>query len=548
MTHYLLVEAVNLDQVVNDTEDLSTRRAGGYMLLQFVYDIAEKCQAELKQVSLGASSGLFELKDGQEMQSARKKIEQVLNGDLYAQATVLCVDTVTDNIAATSFVQAREALLALLRRRQMQTLSFVTDFGGRDDSDPPKQLVCQVDGMRPAHIEWPFKQKDVKQSHSRSTWLRRQAGITLRQKFYQRELKDLAEAPTIARQKNGFTDHLEELTQFESKSSPNWGELNPLLNGKLAMFYADGNSFGKVGRDWKTAGDLRQWDGHIKAARRGFLAGLLKHLHEHALGLVPSVDRDGQATGPRLRIETLMWGGDEFRIVVPAWLGLEVAQYFFEHCKIFAKRAEGENIEQSHSAALVFAHHDAPISRLTSLSYKLAEQGKKGLWKDQNSLQWIVLESFDHAGTELDDYWSRRGLPALSWEKMAINPVLLSHLWEDWPTIQNLLPRRSLYRVLGMLRRYEDLDENTKRLLHRAYCNVHHAIGPGALDKWKALWTALLRNGGEDQHWPDAEPSLDFPVASHLNAWMTLCELHDYLSVPRGNESSAGDTQMQGAA
>jgi hypothetical protein len=548
MTHYLLVEAVNLDQVVNDTEDLSTRRAGGYMLLQFVYDIEEQCKTELTQISLGASSGLFELNEGQEMQAARKKIQQVLKRDLYAQATVLCVDTVTNNIPVTSFVQAREALLALLRQQQMQTLSFVTQFGSRDDSKPPKQMVCQVDGIRPAHVEWPFKQEDVTRSHSRSTWLRRKAGIDLRQKFYQRELKGFAEAPAIARQENGFTDHLEELTEFQSNSSVEWGEVSPLLNGKLAMFYADGNSFGQVGRNCKTAGDLRQWDGHIKAARRGFLAGLLKHLHDHELGLAPSVDRKGQATGPRLRIETLMWGGDEFRIVVPAWLGLEVAQYFFKHCKIFAKRADGENIEQSHSGVLVFAHHDAPISRLTSLSYKLAEQGKKGLWKNQNSLQWIVLESFDHAGTELDGYWSRRSVPALSWEKMALNPVLLNHLWTVWPTIQNLLPRRSLYRVLGMLRRFEDLDDNTKRLLHRAYCNVHQAMGYEALGKWKALWTALLRNGGKDQHWPDAEPGLDFPVASHLNAWMTLCELHDYLSVPRSNQSAASGTQMQGVA
>ena len=38
--HYLYLEAVHLGNVVDDTEDLSTRRAGGYMLLELVH----RCQ------------------------------------------------------------------------------------------------------------------------------------------------------------------------------------------------------------------------------------------------------------------------------------------------------------------------------------------------------------------------------------------------------------------------------------------------------------------------------------------------------------------------
>ena len=61
MPIYLLrVEGVNLRSVIWDTDDLSTRRGGGLMLLNAVAQLRDQFSAlDLKSVATGASIGLF---------------------------------------------------------------------------------------------------------------------------------------------------------------------------------------------------------------------------------------------------------------------------------------------------------------------------------------------------------------------------------------------------------------------------------------------------------------------------------------------------------
>ena len=62
MTLQLLrLEAINQSYVIDDTEDLSTRRGGGYMLLQAVRAIEKEFKYDIKPVSTGASIGLFRI-------------------------------------------------------------------------------------------------------------------------------------------------------------------------------------------------------------------------------------------------------------------------------------------------------------------------------------------------------------------------------------------------------------------------------------------------------------------------------------------------------
>lgn len=219
-----------------------------------------------------------------------------------------------------------------------------------------------------------------------------------------------------------------------------------------------------------------------------------------------------------------MWGGDEFLLVLPAWLALEAAQLFFEHCRI----SSPDNEPQTHSTVLVFAHHNAPIGPLQRLARSLAEQGKQGLWKNQDSLHTLVLESFDHAGGDLGTYWARRGLPGLSWEGMALNPTALKQLLALWPQVASYLPMRSLHRIVDGLRRWEVAGDNEKRLITRAYANVSESLAGPAREAWQALWTVLLRQASSGQSWPDT-PGDTFVTQAHLPAWLTLVELSDYL-------------------
>jgi hypothetical protein len=109
MPQFIHVESVNMGGVIFDTEDLSTRRAGGYMLLDLVHEVRKAGQdlagndKLFKAVSLGASIGLFELLPEVEMKDAIEAINAVLKRDLFAQATVIVVNTQDKHIVATSF-------------------------------------------------------------------------------------------------------------------------------------------------------------------------------------------------------------------------------------------------------------------------------------------------------------------------------------------------------------------------------------------------------------------------------------------------------------
>ena len=564
MSEYLYLEAVNLGGVIDDTEDLSTRRAGGYMLLKLVHKVKLDCATWLDDISVGASQGLFALKAGQRMAQAREQVMRVLKQDLYAQATVLVADTVTDGHPESPgqypFVAAREHLKAVVRRRQLNTLSWVTDFGqapmAAAAGGKPPAAVCEIDAVRPAtqqmhlksedNLRWQ-KSEDNLRWHSHSVAERRKEGRELRQAFYGRELNSFPDVNCLAKDEY-FTDHFEELSSHRQDER---GVLRPTLDRKIAVFYADGDGFGALARCCKTAQDLKVWDATVQTQRRTFLAALLQLLDQHPHGR--SSERHTQRGNPKpkaLRVETLMWGGDEFRLVLPAWLGFEAAHLFFKTCNV----EWPAGTRRGHSAALVFAHHNAPISQLDRLSKTLAEQGKTGRYKGHDSLHWIVLESFDHAGTAVHDdghaWWRQRGLPQLNWDCMALNPPRIQTLMEHLPKVADALPRRNLYRLLDLLPRWAAAVDDEKRLVRQSYDNLHAATAADdCRAAWRLCWKALQPGGPPgDLEWPDVQTLHDdFAKPEHLNAWLTLAELWDYL-LPCLAADVAGETKTDASA
>ena len=576
MTHYLYLEAVNLGNVINDTEDLSTRRAGGYMLLELVHEVKKACAGKLEDISVGASAGLFKLKPGHRMADARAGVSQVLSDALYAQATVLVADTETDHIPHHNFKTAREGLLACVRLRQMQTLGLITDFGpdgklaltlNRPHPRPPT-AACEIDGVRPTVQEMIHKKAPETRWQSQSVTLRRQKGIELRGSFYKRELAletDQQEPLPAYVHKEGFTDHFDDLTRFDPGFK---GVLPPGLEHKMAVFYADGDDFGKRAAECLSADVLNCWDKTVQRARRAYLRSLVERIHAHPFGRLAGVLTNGATEPDRLRIETLMWGGDEFLIVLPAWLALEAAQLFFETCRVEWPKGQPRH----HSAALVFAHHNAPIGPLKKLASSLADNAKEAKKEAAkaaaaaralqpqdmtqataadtatggNSLSWMVLESFDHAGGDLDSYWRRRDLPDLCWPVMTLSDTRLATLSSCWSALADVLPRRAVHRIVHGLQDWDRLDAQHHRLVKRAYANVHDAVSTpatGAAATWCTFWLALQPSSGAGQAWQTVAGPTDAggegPASAptgppeahpvHLSAWLTLNELWDYL-------------------
>lgn len=500
----LRLEAVNLRQVIDDTDELSVRRGGAYMLLKAVNQVAQRFEGALEPISLGASVGLFAVREGKPDDLRQKVADFLCIKHPFRHATF-----VVSVASGEDFARTVESCVAANRWQQMRSLSFATQWGQGTE-------VCGIDEIRPASsVDKRFKG----QSCSASVAARASFGRRLRQNFYQTEL-DQADLPYT------FTDDLEKLSAFNASDSA-YAHLPATLSGKVAVFYADGNGFGNIQRACSTPDALREWDDEIKKKRRALLAELLKRLAATPLGkTTPS----GTTAASALRLETLLWGGDELLFVLPGWLGLDFARCFFEISADW--RHEGKPL--SHAAGLVLAHHNAPIRQLQHLAKHLAEQAKDDGDKDRDTLSWVVLESFDTTGDDLQRYWQKSAVedpsqPGAGWRKLRLKAEQLAALSACEP-LKALLPRSALVRTLRSLA--AGSAEAELSLIQSAYASTHAALDEAQSAILARLWTAF---GTTWQPKPTAPPWADaVPLTALLNLW-------DYLQPAALAEESRHD-------
>lgn len=496
----LRIEGVNHAHCIDDTEDLSTRRGGGLMLLDAITHIESGLGDRVRRISAGASTGLFEvLGDGAEV---LKTVRARLTDTPYTYGSFM-VDLVEDE----NFATAETAAIAANRWRQMRSLSFsgmglgVSHLG-----------ACEVDEKRPAVA--PTKLKGETQALGASVQARREYGLTAKRRFYARTLDE-----HYADFK--FCNEFEEIA-----GNPKSTLRTPSLAGKLAVFYADGNAFGKIANAAAKQGPdaLRAWDAYLRGQRKAFLAALLDHAaaHDH-----------WQTADDKLRLEILLWGGDELKIVVPGWCGLELADFFLEHTRgmRYPDNAHDPAAQPlTHACGLVFCHYKAPISRISRLATVLADQGKASHAR-ANSLNWLLLESFDHTGGGLDDYLRRRFAGRLGWADLTLDEKTLPVIARDFPCLQDRLPHSALIRVAQAMAAGQAFDEGQREqpLIRRARRQIAEAGGKD----FKDLWSRLHPQGAT---WND-----DLAHPDDLGTWIKLAELWEYGAQILDKDNKSGD-------
>lgn len=513
MHHLLRMEAINLDATILDTNDLSTRRGGSYMLLQAVRDVEREFSGQLKAISTGASVGLFAIEGQDRPDEFEHRVREfVTQHPLYMHATFVVTAVSYDS----GFKLAHERAIAAGRWQQMQSLSVSSAWAVPPDLDAENVLavgaieaVCEIDEVRPATVR-DYMPGQTKTAFGTSVWRRRfdvHGGRALRQTFYERELVGHGVDANYT-----FTADLETLARLPPCPPDADPGIPSTLDNKIALFYADGNGFGRIQAACDCPDKLQKWDTHLKAERREFLANLLAFVSTQEPWL----------TGDRkLRLETLLWGGDELMFVVPAWCGLELADRFFSAMASLRDPNGDPNKPLTHAAGLVFAHRSAPIGRLQSLAWHLAEKGKADdKQKNLDTLTWVVLESFDHAGADLDGYLaSRYPIAAVrpTWARLQLTPPLLTALRNQMPALRNMLPRSQIVRAVERL---VDGRQSSDRLLRRSY----HAIGTAdESDAFASLWLALT-----DHQWSGLPATEASTLEVDLAAWTVMLELWDY--------------------
>ncbi len=528
--HILRIEGVNLSHSIYDTEDLATRRGGSWLLLKAMDSIATRFKGRLATISTGASIGVFEVTEGHGQKALLEEVTEFLSHDPLFKHGCFVVSAPPPDVMALCI----EVAINQTRWRQLQTLSFPT-LGLAASMNGP----CEVDAVRPAADTMTYR-TDEDMPVSASVKARRTEGMALKQL-----LPDEVQAML---HKTGAWPSCDFANDFEFIAKDMPAHIRPrTLDGKLAVFYVDGDKFSRFSRASSEV-ELRAWDTFMRETNAEVLRTLLLATRDQVAWQTcrEHRSRSGILRVPKgaMRLETLLWGGDELRFAVPGWCGLELVDHFFEQVKGKAfnlpappKGGQPKTSGLSYSAGLVLCHHQAPISHITALSGKLADLGKRHAPKE-NSLHWITLESFDQAGGDLDAYLRRRfpepaAQAVVNWANLGLSPTAINAVRQYLPALKADLPRSAATRALRLLASGEGIVAGKVHpLLERSYAMVDKAVGANV--HFTALWQALHHDPAR-RTWQAAEPAM-----ADLCSWVKLIELWDYaVALPAAADKGA---------
>lgn len=445
---YVRMEAVNLANFIEDVHDLSTIRGGSFLLLEAVEAVEERFR--LKRISTGASIGLFATGSDQSASTVQSEMEAFLRThDRFRHATF-----VVDVKPANDFTADRESLAAMNRWRQFQqpTLAVPTVPAAASNDE------CRFDHVRPAATT--AGTPTGPQRVSTSVAVRRTKGRDRKQTFYAEELKRLdaqtGSDPALEKliadvEGTSFANDLELLTSDETRKR---------LHAKMAVLYFDGNQFGQRQRSCGRPDELRRFDEKVKRCRRSLLRALLDDV-------LQSRSNGWWTSDGAVRLETLLWGGDELLWVVPAWKGWDVVRLFYEQ----SRQWEHDGKPLTHAGGVVFCHHTAPIHRMTRTSHDLAELCKTLLLNtnagdshdESDVFAYQVFESFDLVEGTLDSF-RRKRVPLEGGDSNALilHAAGMESVADDCDVVRRSFPRSKLHEIVLALRHPEG---DAKRLV-----------------------------------------------------------------------------------
>ena len=385
--YYLRVEGVNLYSVLEDTEQLSVIRGGGLLLRNAIRMLGKAFQ-ELEKVSSGASVGLFKFtaQDENKAHGLAQRVSNWLNLHFRLQHFTFVVDVQAQQDGA-DFQHNKEAVLARNRFRQMQQLTVAMP----EQSQSPQYKACDADNLRPAARTGSISGGTG--TLSVSVFERLRYGSGQKRVFYREETSPTGQAKGGL--KLSFTADLQDLATLSAEQAKK-PELRQ-LNNKIAVLYFDGNGFSKIQNTYCVT-EVKQieFDDGMQGKRKDFLIGLLDKIQH---------DSDFKTKDGELRLETLLWGGDEMTFVVPAWKGLEVLNCFYEYSTEWRFREK----KLTHAGGMVFCSAKTPIQRVTKLARELADAVKNTPHgRNCNLFDYMVLESIDFPTERMDTSRARQ--------------------------------------------------------------------------------------------------------------------------------------------
>jgi len=528
MFNYIRVEAVNIYNSILETDQISVIRGGSLLLKKAVEDIALKFEKTLKPITTGASIGVFRVEKNND--GIKVKIVKFLNDQ---EGNFAYFTFIVEECEAEKYQDAKEILISKCRNAQLQQLSVSADYHYNKEDDS----TCELDGVRPYFKidEFPDN-KDKKVSAFVS--LKRKYGIDQRGSLYKSELDNLGKEKLKQYEldETGNLLKLKYTKDFEELSHTAIGQFKS-LNNKIALIYFDGNSFSSIQeRQVNTDEHQIEFDQKIKTLRRRFLHTLLQQIvRTNLLGW--------KTTGGNIRLETLLWGGDEMLFVVPAWKGFELLSLFYQESANW-KIQIGQQKEDrlTHAGGIVFCNRKTPIYKIRHLAQELADGvkekqgGRKG-----NFFDYLVLESEDYPAEPLSEFYKikynnlsdYRGYLKFI-EPTEKNKKVISN-------IRQYIPRSQMYAIAKaaceikikneesrvMLSNENNFQEQVKRLIKVSIDDVKASeVIDDMVQMLEPASESITTNmAGEDKK-----------TIQQANAWLNLTELWDYLIVDNAEQ------------
>jgi len=455
--YYLRIEAVNLDHSVYDTHDISTIRGGGFMLLDATNKLKNLSGVKnWEDIGSAASIGLFKFDaaDDNAAEEVRKKALEAAKKKTNEFATFVSAVERADHPKNCSTIV--QSLTAKCRWQQYQQPALVLPEIGDENED----FECYLDRVRPA-IKIAIPIGFEKQNVSKAVVVRRDEGRKLRDDIYRRILK-IKEVE--------FTDNLETLASWRAAGS---------LDGKIAFLHIDGNRFGSIRHELcKSETDMINFQSAIQKAREDALREILNYAQSN---------KSFQTSDGEIRLETLLWGGDEIEWVVPAWQALKLLSIFFEQTKDRPFTAKnGTSVRLTNAVGVIFCHHNLPVLQIRRYAEELCRMAKDTLPKgtidldaNANCFAFLNMVSFDQITRHVSDFLEKYHKPAQA-RDFVINAAELAELKPHVRKLKRLMAKNKLHEIIETLQngtpeeqkgKVKDIVDRAKKLLNREQKN-----------------------------------------------------------------------------
>ncbi len=402
----VLVAAQNLAATVYDTDDLSTVRGSSLALLEHVRRLASILEkspldilADAKILYSGASE-LLALVEPRDPAPTIDTIETQLHDALrdaapdLPPAELFSFAVTAAAVGSKGIAEAHAQALARARRHQYETLSLPLpeEAEGPATFDQP----CTLDRTHPAVT------KIAKGPVSRSVFLRRAYGVTAKQSFVRAQLdRHPAEGAVALKRLDESGAHFSTSLHHLVATEDDDLRLPVALQGKIALVHLDGNSFGR--RRTRLMGNpehLENYSTFIAERQTRLLARLVAWMldrdHMHPL----LADEAGE-TKRRLRMEVLLWGGDEMVFAFPAWAAWDLVGEIEASLtkdwtlpEAFGTALGEPDLKLTHAIGLLYANYRTPIRQLRKLADELVAEAKAA-GKTHTLVSAFACESLD---------------------------------------------------------------------------------------------------------------------------------------------------------